>query len=511
MSSQVKRSVSQNSAANFSGYIVSVIVTLFLTPVVIGTLGDSRYGIWALFGQLVGYYGLLDMGMRGALSHYITRHSAKGESDAEARSIASAFWILVLAGFVAFLIALTVAMLLPKIVDLGAVDLNEARLTIIIMSVTICLSLPTAVFHSVLVGRQRFDIINLVEVSLRVVSAIAIYLVLTNGGGLVELSIVQAFTTAATWIVMSRAAKRIAGRVELRPSWFSKTELKKLFNFGLKNSALHIAGKVSEQMDLILVGVILGIQWVTFYRIGEALVSYARDACRSLTTSFTPRLTELHAQGSMTEFEALYLKGMRLLGIFITALFVNLIIFGEDFIRLWLGDSYVSGDWEWRSSSVLIALTLCHLVKALQSISWQVLFAARKQGFLIGVVVCETAANLVLSIWLAHKIGLVGVALGALAPAYLTNLFVTPAYVLRTFGFSAKNYVLQGLIPPLLLGGAMIVVIPWVSKTLPTNSWPSFIGVTCVAGAITALLAFLIGLRSDERSMVLSRLWKSPG
>ena len=54
----------RNAASNWLGYAVSLIVPLFLTPVTLHGLGDTRYSVWVLVYGLTGCYGLLDFGMR---------------------------------------------------------------------------------------------------------------------------------------------------------------------------------------------------------------------------------------------------------------------------------------------------------------------------------------------------------------------------------------------------------------------------------------------------------------
>ena len=50
----------RNIVSNWVGFSVQVAVAFFLTPFILHSLGDTRYGIWSLVIGLTGYYGLLD-------------------------------------------------------------------------------------------------------------------------------------------------------------------------------------------------------------------------------------------------------------------------------------------------------------------------------------------------------------------------------------------------------------------------------------------------------------------
>ena len=116
----------------------------------------------------------------------------------------------------------------------------------------------------------------------------------------------------------------------------------------------------------------------------------------------------------------------------VTGLVAGMLIFGKDFIRLWLGASYVSGPWTDRSDVIMIILVLANLPRMLQSISWQLLFAMARVRFLMWLNVCEAVANLSLSLLLVRRYGPAGVALGTLFPLLASHMLVMPVYISRT-------------------------------------------------------------------------------
>ena len=185
------QSVGKNAVWNLAAYIFSVTVTFFVSPYTIRTLGDSRYGAWALMADLVGYYGLLDMGIRGAVSYYVANYDARKESDNLRSSIASSFWLLSSIGSIVLTLGSIVAIFFSHLIIKDQVNQTELTIALLLMIGSLALSFPMEVFTSVLVGHQRFDIVNAVEVATRLPLALSIVVVLKLGGGLVGLSLVQ--------------------------------------------------------------------------------------------------------------------------------------------------------------------------------------------------------------------------------------------------------------------------------------------------------------------------------
>src|SRR5204863_82953 len=61
-------------ATSWVAVIANASVGIFLTPYVLHRLGDEAFGVWVLTTNLVGYYGILDAGVRSAILRYVSKH-----------------------------------------------------------------------------------------------------------------------------------------------------------------------------------------------------------------------------------------------------------------------------------------------------------------------------------------------------------------------------------------------------------------------------------------------------
>ncbi len=66
--SQAKPSLLINALSSWAGLGVNIVVGLLLLPFVVAKLGQTGYGVWMLVGSIIGYYGLLDLGVSSAVS-----------------------------------------------------------------------------------------------------------------------------------------------------------------------------------------------------------------------------------------------------------------------------------------------------------------------------------------------------------------------------------------------------------------------------------------------------------
>jgi len=500
-------SLVKNITSNVSGYIISVVASFLITPITIHTLGDARYGAWSLVAELIGYYGLLDLGIRGAVTYYVARYSARNQGEEVKEIVSSAFWLLSACGVLVLLIGAGFTFAFPYLFRTEGMNLIEVRHSLLIMSALIGLSLPMSVFSGGLIGKQRLDITTGAEIIARVLTTIAVYVILRAGGGLVALALIQTAGRMVYWAVTLSACRSVLGGVFARPAWFKMERVRELTGYGLRNAIGHVALLVIYRMDLTVVGMFAGIGQVTYYSIGSTLVSYASALCSSITYAFTPRFTQLKSSNDDDDLQRLYLFGIRVVGMVVTGLVAGILIFGKDFIRLWLGASYVNGSWTERSDIIMIILILANLPRMLQSISWQLLYAMARVRFLMWLNVCEAIANLSLSLVLVRRYGPAGVALGTLFPLLASHMLVMPVYISRTLKIPLLDFLRKGFSIPLLTGVLTACIGMACMHVAPPDSWRIFFLDILVTATLGGVLCLALGFSREERREQLARLW----
>ena len=498
----------RNTLFNVGGYLVAVLSAFLVAPITLRSLGDTRYGAWSLVAELVGYYGLLDLGIRGAVTYYVATYSARRGQDEVRETVASAFWVLAACGLLAFVGGVVLTAAFPYLFTSAAVDVAEVRVALLIMSALIALSLPMNALSGALIGRERFDITASIEAANRILTAVCYYVVLTAGGGLVALALVQAAGRVLSWGCTLVACTRVLGGMHTAPRWFRRERVRDLLAYGLRNAVGGIANLVIYRTDLIIVGVFVGLEQVTFYAIGGTLVSYASSLCTQFTFVFTARFTHLESRGAKDEVHRLYLDGLRVVGMVVTGTAAGLLVFGRHFISLWLGAEYVSGPWVSRSDVIMGILLLASVPRLLQSVSWQRLYAMARVRFLMWLAVCEAIANLGLSIVLVRRFGAAGVAMGTFFPLVVSHVVIMPLYSSRTFGVPLAHLVRRGFATPLLTGLLLTGVNLACVTIAPPTSWVVFFADVICAGVVGGLICIGVGLSRPERRSLFAKFWK---
>lgn len=499
-------SVTQSAAAGSIAFVISVALSFVITPFILRTLGDARYGTWSLIAQVTGYYGLLDFGVRGAVAYYAASLLATDKDEDVSRLASSAFWGLCGIALVALALGAVLFVYFPSWFETNGVATGEIRGAIVVVSLSIALTLPFDVFGAIVNGCRRPDILSGLDVAMRIVTSVVMVIVLSQGAGLVGLASVQFGGKIVQWVVLAAVSRRFVPTLSLDPRLFGREWLRRVVSYGSRNFVINISLAVIHRLDYVLIGTFLGVRFVTIYTIGKMMTGYVSKACSNVTRAFTMHFAHLRAREEMERLRELYLVGARISGLFACLLTGYVLVFGSDFVALWLGPSYVQGEWTARTDVVLGILLLGQAPRLFQSISWQLLFGIRRVDFLMWVQVGEAIANLALSLALVRPLGIVGVALGTFIPIVISNTIVLPRYVLRELGLPPRDYLRRGVARPLAVAAIVTAASAALVIGVPIRGWPSFVAEAVVASLVGIALSYAFVLTGDERRWVRARV-----
>jgi O-antigen/teichoic acid export membrane protein len=446
--------------SNWSAFLFCSVVAFFVSPFVVRHLGDSGYGIWTLTLSVTGYLGLLDLGVRGAVTRYVAKFHAQGVDESASRVVSSGLTIFLGAGALAIVFSSAIALFV-----VGSLKIPEsyqfiAKVVVILTGVNIAVSLISGVFGGVVTALQRFDLSNSLEIVSTALRTSAIVLVLSHGRGLISLALVQLSFGILTGLAYSVMAFRLYPGLTIRLSSLDKANMKLIFSFSSYAFLLQASSYLIFYSDSVVIGVFLPVSAVTFFAIAGNLLSYSRGLLGGMSTVSSPMASALEARGSMDELRRVLLKGARFGSMVFLPIGVCFLIRGRSFIGLWMGPSYAG-----LAGKVLVILTVAQLVAAGNFVPGSVTLGIGRHKGIVPAVLIEGLCNLGLSIGLVHSYGIAGVAVGTALPNLVTHLFFWPWYIRRVYGIRPITYALSTWVRPAL------AAIPFALCTYAIQKW----------------------------------------
>ncbi|MGH7467394.1 MAG: oligosaccharide flippase family protein [Longimicrobiales bacterium] len=491
----------KNVLANWGTFAFAALVNFFLAPIVVDQLGTSSYGLWVLLASVVGYLGLLDFGVRGAVMRYIAhKHAATehGEAGLIASSALSLFGIM---GAVAILMAAILALSVEHLFNIPSELVHISRWVLLIGGVNIAVALVTGVFGGIIAALQRFDLNGWIELTVEAGRACAIFLALRAGYGLLALAFIQLAATAVRGGATMVVSRRLYPGLRISLATFSSQHVRPLLSFSGYSSLIHLSTAIILQADAAIIGMFLPVAMIGYFAVAGNLVYYARSLIGGIALTVTPRASAMQARGEEAQASRIPLDAGRWSTLVILAIAVTFLLRGSTFIHLWMGAEFST-----ISGTVLRILTLALLLDAGRHIIVVTLMGLNRHKAVVPVFVLEAIASLALSVLLVKRFGIVGVAWGTVLPRVLASAVFIPRIYARSQRLSLWDVWREIWLRPAL------AIIPFAAVTyLIERSWPAttmtvFFLEVALALPVVMLGAWLVVAQPAERVAFATRI-----
>ncbi|MFT4433028.1 oligosaccharide flippase family protein [Caballeronia sp. 15715] len=329
----MEKSMLKNMAINFSGLVLPTFVSLITVPAYIHLVGVERYGVISLVWTLIGYFGILDLGMGMAAQHQISKAHAANDPEARSRVFWSAIWLNLGTGIIGGILIYFGAFAYAAYVAHSSPAMQrEVYHALPWLALAIPIANVSWVCAGAINGVERFGIYNTNQ---------------TIGTFLFQL-----LPLAAAWkiapnlqtVLAAAVLARVLAVIMLARASFKVLDIKRiewpqlgvaggLFKFGGWMLVATISSMITDSLDRILLGANLGARFVTYYTVPQNLVTRLNMLPNSLVRTLFPRLSAVKREHA----DAMVQQSLEFLnGVFTPiALFVMLVL--APFLHLWVG------------------------------------------------------------------------------------------------------------------------------------------------------------------------------
>lgn len=494
---RINNSIRNIIASVFSQFI-GVGLNFITRSIFIITLGNEFLGINGLFSNIISILTLAEMGIGSAIIYSLYKpiaindmHKIKGLMN----FYNSAYKVI---SIVILIIGIT---LIPIIPDVANSYIDNSRLIIIyiLFLINAVSSYLYAYKKSIIIANQKDYILSIYKNIFKVVLNIiqVIMLILTKNYEI--FLILQIITTISENLVVANKANR------MYPFLLDKNEVKlnKIEKQGIiknvKALLYHkIGGVIVNSTDNILISKFVGITWVGLYSNYYLIIGALNLIIGQGFTALTASIGNLNAIESKEKSYETY----KLI------LFVNFWIAGfssiclwilfNPFISIWIGKEYLFT----KSIVIIIVINFYMLTIRRATLVYKDSFGLFWNDRYKPLV--ESIINIVVSIILASRLGIVGVFIGTLISTIFAPFWMEP-YVLFKYGFNLKvsNFF------KLFIKYTIVIIIAGVITTIIYNNingddFIAFIKGTFICLIVPNIIFIISFYKSNEFKQIIN-------
>jgi O-antigen/teichoic acid export membrane protein len=497
------RQIVRGIFSNWMALAVSAVISFVISPFVVTKLGALGYGVWTLVNSTVAYIGLMDLGLRGAVTRYISRDYVVGDHAGSERTLRAALWFRILIGAAAMTISLVLSVFSSKIFRVP-IDMQLAmRVAIVLCGTSVAVSLFSGVFAAVLASLHRFDLISMVTICHVIIRASGVILLLRAGHGIMALAWWELCVTVGSGLALLLLTHSTYPELRFSLKVPERDTIHRLWSYSWFLFIINITVQVIYYTDNLVIGAFVSATGVAFYAIGGGIVEILRNINSALTATFAPLASSLDAANDRNGLYQLLLQGTRCSLLVSLPIAAGLYFRGSTFIGLWMGKQYAGP-----SGHIIRILLLAQIFAIANATAGNIAYGLEKHRRVVPWACLEAILNLALSIFLVHRMGINGVAWGTVIASWIIHFLFWPRYTAEMLSVSLPSYLAQSWLKPALATVPFAVACYYAERlVVPKNLLHFFLEMATIMPIF--VLGVLIVFRGEAVSLLRKYFWFS--
>lgn len=330
-----------NTFSVWGSKIFQIVYFIFLTPIILSSLGSQKYGAWVLVGQFISYLTMLNLGVSSSITRYYARYLAKDDALSNHRLCSTAGFILAIVGIIVFLAAWFMRNGLVSFYGVEKSLYMDFVGALMLLALCMGATLPFRIFIGILQAYHRIYYVDLaifVSTILRFLGVL--YLKFYGEINLTTLAIVLLFSEFFKYLVMLISAKYFStGMAKFSFKYVSWKMAKRIYSLGLASFSSSLLKMIRTQLPITLVGNVFGLALVPVISIPLSVLRNIGAPLGRVGTIFTALASELDAVGKKETIQFLNIEATKLLLFITSAIALLLAFFSRSILSFWLGES----------------------------------------------------------------------------------------------------------------------------------------------------------------------------
>jgi O-antigen/teichoic acid export membrane protein len=337
-------SIKKNVIANYAGQGWSALMSIAFVPLYIRYIGIEAYGLVGLFAVIQVWLGLLDVGMSPALNREMARYVAGAKDIRSTRNLLRTLEVIagVIGLIVVIIVCLSANWITTQWVKLDHLSLEEARHSVMIMSIAIGARWVAGLYRSALTGLQCQVSLNALVIIFATIRGVGVLGVLEW----MSPSVVGFFAFQAIVSVLEMLALACMTRAYLAPSShqirFEMNELRAIWRFALGVTAISFLALLLTQIDKVLLSSLLPLKEFGYYTLATSVAGVLAMITGPLPTVYFPKFSELVAKNDNQELTRVFHQSAQLVCLTLLPAAAILAVFSYELMFVWVGDSHTA-------------------------------------------------------------------------------------------------------------------------------------------------------------------------
>lgn len=477
--------------------ILNSIISIIYTPIMLKLLGQSEYGLYSLAVSSASYVGILNFGLGNAVIRYTAKYRALGDDEGCSR-IYGLFSIMYgTLGIIALVSGVVLTIFSPDLFSnsLTGDELYKLRIIMGIMVTNLSIGIGLGLFSVIALAHEKFVFQKMIGIVSSIVNPLIMLPLLMMGYGSISVALITTILNFISILVNIHYCFRVL-KIKIKFGKFQIDLIKEIFVFSSFVFLNLIIEKLYWSTDQIILGVYSGTVAVSIYSIGATFSGYFSGFAAAISNVFLSKVTRMViTEVPDKEISDLFIRVGRVQYIILSFALGGFIVFGQEFIQLWVGPEY--------SDSFYIALIILvpAMIALIQGMGGIILQAKNKHKFKSILYLVIAICNVFLSIIFVKKWGGIGCALATGLAYMVGNVLVMNYYYWKKIHIDIPKFWKNIL----FMSAALLVSILFgatANRYLLADTWIILVGKIFAFSIFYLLMIWFVGMNNYERDLL---------
>lgn len=487
--------------------VVDIIVGILFVPFLLKNLGANEYGLYKLMFSTASYLSVLDFGIGGTITRYVVKYRTEKKKKDEENFVAMGLVVYGGLSCLVLLIAFVVSLLIPQIykVTIATTQMRYAQMLFLLICVNTSINLFNHAYNGLLTAYESFaynKIINILKVIMRV--------------GL----IITGVTLKQTAFVIVMVDLFLSLMVLMANILYTKLYLKcciKLhkWDFGLMKEAFvftfaillqSIINQFNSNVDNIVLGIYTTTAIVALYSIALQIFTMYSNLSTAVSSIYLPSISKAVFRGDDDEtITTRVVEPSRLQLMVLMLALSGFILFGKEFLILWVGEEYLG------AYALIMVLLISSTLELSQNSITSVLKAKNILHGKTLILLGATAVNTVITLILVPKLGAIGAAIGTAFSMIFGYGVALNIYYQKKAGLNMMLYYRKTYSGVLIAALVSTVLGYMIKKLFLFEGYLGFAIGAFIYSCVYIIIILVIGLNKKEKNKLKDIYFKRLG
>lgn len=490
-----------NMIANVLAFGISMVISFFLSPYIVRTLGAEANGFVNLANNFISYAALLRTALNGVGTRYIIIEYNKGNVEKANKYFSSLFFGDLFLGVIFSILSVGCVWKLESLVNISLRLVSDVKILFSLIFANYVFTAATGVIGVSTQVKNKIYLQSIRDIQSYIIRAVILIVAFSLFKPRVFFLGIASFVPSIIVTCYNYYYNKVlTPDLLIRKKYFSFGCIKELVSQGIWNSISSLGTLLLTSLDLLVANLLVGETEMGVLSIAKSMPGVVASFGTTVSGVFFSAMAIDYSKGDMNEFLKTVKQSTRFSGYITTIPLGFLIVYGREFYSLW---------------QPTLDATRLHILSLLTVAGLIFLAGASAVGNIFTVTLKVKERSIVTLITGASSLLITLVLvkftnLGVYAIAGVSSVVNTVSMIVYVVPYAAKSIgkpkrTFMSVVFRSLISTGVLVAIGYAIKlVMPCGSWVTLIASAFVFAIVSAVANLFVMMDKEMRNLALN-------